>query len=127
MLEDGKTLASQVVSLPHSDFKSCWVDAEWFFKLVFVKRYDLDSSDKRMVNTFASPAYRMANITRTCISMAQYGTEFSVAPLWGIGAKSNDILGLVHEHSKTYSHCQMKHVGFDPCDAMLDDRDELEL
>ena len=129
MLEDDKTLASQVVSLPynHSDFYHGDPDAEWFFKLVFVKKYDLNSADKSLVNTFASQAYRRMNIGRIKnISMTQYGTDFSATPLWGIGTKSNDILGLVYEHSKTDYHCQLKHAGQDPCDAEFDDSDKLE-
>ena len=76
------------------------------FKLVLIKRYNLNYRDTEMAQTFAARPQRKLDVT-----MEMYGTQFVVKPVWGDGERHNHILGLLYKHKATDRLCQHKGVG----------------
>ena len=81
------------------------------FKLVFIKQYDLDHNDRDMVMEFANLAHGTSSL---CVITPLYGTQFDVHLVFGGGSRSNQILGLLHQHVDIAAHCRAMKHGVDP-------------
>ena len=99
LLQDGETIGSQVSTI------------DTLFKLVFMKQYDLDHNDLDMVMEFANLAHGTSSL---CVTMPLYGIQFEVHPVFGGGSRSNQILGLLHQHMDSAAHCRAMKHGVDP-------------
>ena len=79
--------------------------------MVSMKQYDVDHKDRDMVMEFANLAHGTSSL---CVTMPLYGTPFEVHPAFGVGNKSNQILGLLHQHMDIAAHCRAMNMEWTP-------------
>ena len=99
VMDDGLSIASQVSSLGEDQF---------MFKLVFMKQYSFSCEETVLLSKFAE------GYSDSVVTMAMYGTQFIVMPVWGGADRPNHILGIFYQHARTGYHCQLADRGVDP-------------
>ena len=78
-----------------------------------MKQYDLNQEDMAMVREFAGNGSH-TRPSELVVTMPLYQTQFVVMPVFGGAGRTNDLLGILYQHSETQRHVQLKECGVDP-------------
>lgn len=105
MLQDDRRLGSQVA------------DINTFYKVVFMKQYDLTPDDNALLMEFANLPLGINEVAKKMSN----GSIFYIVPVWGDHAQANHIKGLLFQHGHTAKQCFLMSMGMDPktpCDML---------